>query len=249
MSLRIAPFLAGLFLSLWILFFAFAGTEALAPAGEGPSGAGATAALEEALRGLDARVLSGREAELSRMLEAHAQRGIEDANRRETAAFRQVKGREDWERFRDARRSRLRESLGTLPARPPREVKVRVSRVLPGDGYRIEDLVFESRPGLWVTANLYAPDPPPAKPLPGILICHSHHQPKEEGELQDLGASGAGVPEAPSPDRRLAAGPLGRFPGACQRARPGPGGAARSRALSRARGASGGNPGGLDRAH
>lgn len=59
-----------------------------------------------------------------------------------------------------------------------------------GDGYRIENLVFESRPGLLVTANLYAPKEP-TKRMPGIVICPSHHNPKTQGELQDMGMSWA----------------------------------------------------------
>jgi cephalosporin-C deacetylase-like acetyl esterase len=65
-----------------------------------------------------------------------------------------------------------------------------VTRTLEGDGYQIENLVFESRAGLVVTANLYLPDPP-AKAMPGILICHSHHNPKSQGELQDMGMTWA----------------------------------------------------------
>jgi dienelactone hydrolase len=37
-----------------------------------------------------------------------------------------------------------------------------------------------------VTANLYRPARPP-RSQPGILICHSHHNPRTQGELQDMG--------------------------------------------------------------
>ena len=51
----------------------------------------------------------------------------------------------------------LREQTGADP----------LARALAGDGFRIENLVFESRPGLVVTANLYAPAPPAARmPMP-----------------------------------------------------------------------------------
>ncbi|HZT83732.1 MAG TPA: hypothetical protein VFA26_26110, partial [Gemmataceae bacterium] len=63
-------------------------------------------------------------------------------------------------------------------------------RTFNGDGYRIDDVVFESRPGVLVTANLYAPARP-SKAMPGILICHSHHNPKTQGELQDMGMTWA----------------------------------------------------------
>src|SRR5262249_12236312 len=100
-----------------------------------------------------------------------------------------VKTRADWEKLRDARLHALRASLGPVPP-SPKDLKIHVTRALEGDGYRIENLVFESRPGLWVTANLYLPADPP-RSMPGILICHSHHNPKSQGELQDMGVNWA----------------------------------------------------------
>jgi dienelactone hydrolase len=113
----------------------------------------------------------------------------QQANLRENQAWAQVKTRADWERFREERLRALRESLGLPPADPaiPRSL---VSRTLEGDGYRIENLVFESRPGLMVTANLYRPDKPTAS-MPGIVISHSHHNPKTQGELQEMGMTWA----------------------------------------------------------
>src|SRR5262249_43195246 len=54
-----------------------------------------------------------------------------------------------------------------------------------GDGYRVDNLVFQSRSGLVVTANLYRPARSPAA-MPGIIISHSHHQPKHVGARQDM---------------------------------------------------------------
>ena len=70
-------------------------------------------------------------------------------------------------------------------------MKVRTTRTLPGEGYQIENVVFESRPGLLVTANLYSPLALPKKAMPGILIIHGFHQPKSQAELQDMGVNWA----------------------------------------------------------
>jgi dienelactone hydrolase len=148
--------------------------------------------LAARLRDLDARVFlaDGDEArQASRMLARDVQDGIRAANERETQAWRAVKTRADWERFRDARIDALRDSLGPFPP-APKDVKARVVKELEGDGYRIKNVVFESRPGLTVTANLYLPADPP-KSAAGILICHSHHAPKTQEELQDMGATWA----------------------------------------------------------
>lgn len=134
----------------------------------------------EAIRELDPRV--GIE---TRSISEDVRLRIREANGLETGAWRKIKSREDWERYRDYRIGALRKSLGTFPD-PPKDLKVRVTRTLEGDGFRIENLVFESRPGLLVTANLYVPHPVREK-MPGLLICHSHHHPKHQGELQDMG--------------------------------------------------------------
>jgi dienelactone hydrolase len=111
---------------------------------------------------------------------------IRAANDRESKAWRGLKGKTDWEKYRDARLEALRLSLGRFPA-PPADLHVRVRKTIAGDGFRIDNLTFESQPGLVVTANLYRPAKPGAS-IPGIVIVHSHHAAKTQNELQDMGA-------------------------------------------------------------
>ena len=127
------------------------------------------------------------------MLDDDCRARLRAANRRDAAAWAKVQSLADWERFRDARLKALRASLGSFPPEP-KALDVEVTKTLEGDGHRVECLVFESRPGLVVTANLYVPDPPRAKPalsgrdgMPAFLLVHSHHNPKEQAELQDMG--------------------------------------------------------------
>jgi hypothetical protein len=144
------------------------------------------------LRDLDATVLAtdaDKAKELARLLSADVRERMDAANRRDVEAWKAVKSRADWERFREPRLKALREALGQFPEAPA-SVKPRVTRTIEGDGYRIDNLVFETRPGLWVTANLYRPAKPP-KSMPGFLIIHSHHNPKTQGELQDMGVTWA----------------------------------------------------------
>jgi cephalosporin-C deacetylase-like acetyl esterase len=142
------------------------------------------------LKALDAGVLTEpeRKAAVDAMRERLRAR-IRDANSQSSARWGEIRNRGDWERFRDARLALLRKSLGTMPQAPAR-LNLHTTRTIPGNGYRIRSLAFESRPGLWVTANLYLPDQPPES-MPGMLICHSHHTPKEHGELQDMGMTWA----------------------------------------------------------
>jgi cephalosporin-C deacetylase-like acetyl esterase len=132
-----------------------------------------------------------------KMMWADAKKRMQEANLHESKAFAEVKTKEQWERYRDARIAKLKESLGTWPE-APKDMKVKVTRTLDGDGFVIQCLVYESRPGLWVSANLYLPKANPdrkvgggAPKMPGIIISHSHHTPKTQGELQDMGMTWA----------------------------------------------------------
>jgi len=114
---------------------------------------------------------------------------IAAANRASSAAWANIESRTDWERFRQDKRRLLRTAIGPFPERsiPARTL---ITGRIQGSGFQIQNLVYESRPGLVVTANLYVPKPP-RQSMPGILLSHSHHNPKHEGELQDMGMTWA----------------------------------------------------------
>ena len=58
-----------------------------------------------------------------------------------------------------------------MPVRTP--LNARVTGVLKKDGFRIEKIIYESQPGLHVTAALYVPEPL-SGPAPAILYCIGH---------------------------------------------------------------------------
>jgi cephalosporin-C deacetylase-like acetyl esterase len=122
------------------------------------------------------------------MIGRDIQRRTAEFNARHREAWYKIQTREQWEKYRDERLGRLRQSLGEWPE--PNKPRVKVTGVIKGDGYAIENLVYESRPGLWVTGNLYVPAGP-GKSMPGILIAHSHHRGKNQEELQDMGMTWA----------------------------------------------------------
>lgn len=156
----------------------------------GDSSGGAITA--EQLRSVDANVFprdDDQVRERARMLSRDVRSRLQAASERENRAWQQVKDRAGWEKFRDARLHALRASLGQFPD-PPADLHVRVTRTLEGDGYRIENLVYETRPGLVATAHLYLPAKP-GRSMPGLVIVHSHHAPNTQGELQDMGMTWA----------------------------------------------------------
>ncbi len=62
--------------------------------------------------------------------------------------------------------------LGGMPDRTP--ISIRLMGSFDRPGYRVEKLVYESRPGLHVTANLYLPSDGRG-PFPGVLFQMGHH--------------------------------------------------------------------------
>jgi dienelactone hydrolase len=159
--------------------------------------------LEPNVIAVEGKVTKKQRDELRRMLSTDVRTRRRKANLADVEGWRKIKTVKQWEAFRDARIAALKKSLGTFPS-PPKDLKLRVLKTIPGDGFVIRNIVFQSRPKLWVTANLYSPraagftpagssksrrDEPGGsrKRMPGILIVHSHHRPKTQGELQDMG--------------------------------------------------------------
>ena len=150
-------------------------------------------AIEEALAELATKLAADPERdELRQSLGRSLREQIAEANRRSSAEWSKIGSRGDWEAFRAEKIKALRESLGTVcPDAAGSQPKLLSDAAnWPVTAFKIRNLVYQSRPGLVVTANLYVPDPPRPS-MPGILISHSHHKPKHEGELQDMGMTWA----------------------------------------------------------
>jgi dienelactone hydrolase len=140
--------------------------------------------LIDALQKLDARVFKPDSADLK--LRGDMLRQLrDDVNKKDVEAWRNIKTKADWEKLRDDRLAKLRASLGTFP-QVPKTVKVVTTKKLQGEGFTVENILYESRPNFYVTANLYVPEKTD-QPMPGFIIIHSHHNPKTQGELQDMG--------------------------------------------------------------
>ena len=68
-------------------------------------------------------------------------------------------------------RERIKRCFGPFPEKTP--LNARTTRVIERDTYRIENVIFESRPGFFVTANLYIPKGR-TTPMPGVVGTCGH---------------------------------------------------------------------------
>jgi dienelactone hydrolase len=98
-----------------------------------------------------------------------------EAERIHGLMFQEVKSLEDWQRLRPRYQEEYFYMLGLwpMPARTPLAAKV--TGTLQRDGYVVELLHYQSRPGLYVTGNLYRPtDIPPGQRLPAVFYVCGH---------------------------------------------------------------------------
>ncbi len=102
-------------------------------------------------------------------------------DRRSAAFEKMIKSEAACRAWQRERREFFLRQIGGLPERTP--LNARIVGALEGKGYRVEKIIFESRPGFHVTANLYLPETPP--PWPAVLVpCGHSHDGKAVGQYQ-----------------------------------------------------------------
>ena len=85
-------------------------------------------------------------------------------------AVASLKAPEDLRKRQRELKAKFLEAIGPLPDRTP--LNTRVVGKVEGEGYRIEKLIYETRPAHFVSALLYLPDGEP--PFPGVLVPCGH---------------------------------------------------------------------------
>ena len=105
---------------------------------------------------------------------------VREAEKTGQAARDALKSKDDAERYVAAVRQKILDAFGPLPEKTPLEP--RITGVVERDAYKIEKVIFNSRPGFMVTANLYIPKGRKF-PLPGVVGTCGH---SSGGKTQDV---------------------------------------------------------------
>jgi len=106
-----------------------------------------------------------------RMVQEHFVAQVRAAESRSLLAKSALKTKADSEAFVRDVQGRIRHCFGPEPERTP--LNPRVTAVVERDAYRIEKVIFESRPEFLVTANLYIPKGRKL-PMPGVVGTCGH---------------------------------------------------------------------------
>jgi dienelactone hydrolase len=96
---------------------------------------------------------------------------VREIERQSLAAKEALKTKADAAAYVKDVQARIRKCFGPEPERTPLNPKV--TGIVERDGYKIEKVIFESRPELYVTANLYVPTGR-NRPLPGVVGSCGH---------------------------------------------------------------------------
>lgn len=85
-----------------------------------------------------------------------------------------------WREYQTELRGQLAEMLGLKPFPEKTDLKPQITATHQRDGVTVENVLFQSRPGLYVTANLYRPTDV-QQPLPAIVYLCGHGEVKRNG--------------------------------------------------------------------
>lgn len=106
-----------------------------------------------------------------RMVQEYFVRRVREAQQAGDERRAAIKTAQDAERYVAAVRAKAQACFGPLPEKTP--LQARITGVVEREAYRIEKVIFESRPGFLVTANLYLPKGRKL-PLPGVIGTCGH---------------------------------------------------------------------------
>ena len=106
-------------------------------------------------------------------------RQVDELDAQADRAWQRLKTREEYDAYRKAMHAKMIEAIGGFPERTP--LNARTVAKFNRDGYFIEKVMFESLPGLIVSANLFVPDRPEFKPPYAAVVMSCGHA-QEDGK-------------------------------------------------------------------
>ncbi len=121
------------------------------------------------------------------MVQEYFVRRVREVYRRRLERLASLSSRAEAEKYVREVREKIRQSFGPMPEKTP--LNARITGVLERDAYKIEKVIFDSRPGFLVTANLYVPKNRKF-PLPGVVGTCGHSSNGKAAEAYQSFAQG-----------------------------------------------------------
>ncbi len=121
-----------------------------------------------------------------RMVQEYFVDRLREVERKRLEVFDALSSQADAEAHVRSVRDRVARSFGPLPEKTP--LKPRITGGFERDTYRVENVLFESRPGFLVSANLYLPNSD--GPAPGVVGTCGHSSNGKAGDTYQAFAQG-----------------------------------------------------------
>ncbi len=83
-----------------------------------------------------------------------------------------ISSADEWRQRQKQIKDILHDVTGPFPERTP--LNADITSTVSKDGYRVENILFESRPGFYVTSSLFIPDMIKGQAAPAIIYCSGH---------------------------------------------------------------------------
>ena len=122
-----------------------------------------------------------------RMVQEYFVTRVREAARVANARRARIRTRADAQAYVQEVRAKIQQVFGPWPEKTP--LNPRITGTVDRDAYRIEKVIFESRPGFPVTANLYLPKGG-SSPRPGVVGSCGHSNTGKAGETYQAFAQG-----------------------------------------------------------
>ncbi|MCE5269764.1 acetylxylan esterase [bacterium] len=107
------------------------------------------------------------------MLSKHFQRQPQERIWQRDVELARIRSEDDWQAYREKLLANYKKALG-LPFPERTDLAAECTGVLDRGSYRIEKIVYQSQPGIMVTANLYVPQDGSGGKYPGIVFPCGH---------------------------------------------------------------------------
>ena len=116
------------------------------------------------------------------MSAAYAVREIDALDVKCDEAWCALKSKAEYDAYRQSLKAKMMSAIGTFPERTP--LNAHTVATYRRDGYAIEKVIFESMPGVFVTANLFIPDGTGKRPAVVMSCGHSNEGKDYSGYLR-----------------------------------------------------------------
>jgi hypothetical protein len=110
--------------------------------------------------------------DISNSLYRHITREAYEILEKRAKEVSEISSLHEWQQRQNNIRETLLEIAGPFPEKTP--LNAQITGIIRKDDYRVEHIIYESRPGFYVTSSLYIPEKADRREAPAVIYCSGH---------------------------------------------------------------------------